>query len=160
MGYAVKRVLGNQAHYLEPKKLEDIYVPKKGFTMIPILGSCPASPKSWVDDNVEEWEELPEKIVKGRRMYLVKAKGDSMNDAGIDDGDLILVDADAEPHNGSIVVICVDYEFTVKKFYKKDHTITLNPDSKNKDHQPMMFDNTANIKLRGVVEAVYMKKLK
>jgi SOS-response transcriptional repressor LexA len=84
-----------------------------------------------------------------------------MNKAGIDDGDLVIVDADAHPSNGQIVIIYIDHEYTMKRFYKNDEQITLMPDSQNPKHTPMMFDTKkCEIILRGVVEAVHWKKIK
>lgn len=131
------------------------------YVKVPLLGSCPASPKSWVDDEVQAWHYFPKEILRGRRLYLLKAKGDSMNKAGIDDGDLVIVDADSQPTNGRIVVVCVDHEYTMKRFYRNDEQVTLMPDSNNQIHAPMMFSaKKSEILLRGVVEAVHWKRLK
>lgn len=162
MSYSFNRALGGQASVLSVNEPQAEYgqEPSKDHTLIPVLGSCPASQKNWVLDQVLKWEPIPKSITRGRRMYLIKAAGDSMDRAGIDNGDLVLVDADREPLNGNIVIISVDHEYTMKRFYKTENRITLAPDSMNPGHVPMMFDSTSEIKLRGVVEAVYLKKLK
>lgn len=134
---------------------------ESNYAKVPLLGSCPASPKMWVEDEVQSWYHFPKEIMKGRRLYLLKAKGDSMNKAGIDDGDLVIVDADAQPTNGRIVIVCVDHEYTIKRFYKNLDQVTLLPDSNNPNHSPMIFDSKkSDILLRGVVEAVHWKKLR
>lgn len=131
------------------------------YAKIPILGKCPASAKAWVADEVEAWHPFPKQLVRGRRLYLLRAHGDSMNRAGIDDKDLVIVDADAPAMNGRIVVICIDNEYTIKRFHKSGNVVTLSPDSNNPDHSPMTFSvDECDMNLRGVVEAVHYKKLR
>ena len=130
------------------------------YVKVPLLGICPASDKKIVLDEVMEWEWLPREDVRGRRVYLLKVKGDSMNRAGIDDGDKILVDAEAQPENGQIVVARIDGESTIKRFYREGTTVTLSPDSTNPKHQPRTFTKQNEIMLRGVVRAVWLKRVK
>lgn len=133
----------------------------KDYAKIPLLGKCPASAKAWVSDEVEGWHYFPKQLVRGRRLYLLKAHGDSMNRAGIDNGDLVIVDADAHPANGRIVVVCIDHEYTIKRFHRSGTSVTLSPDSYNQEHSPTIFDiDDYEIHLRGVVEAIHYKKLK
>jgi Ni,Fe-hydrogenase maturation factor len=73
---------------------------------------------------------------------------------------VILVDADKTPKNGNIVVARVDHECTIKRFYRTDHTVTLMPDSQNAKHQPMTFTKENLVQIRGVVDSVYLKKVK
>lgn len=131
----------------------------KDYAKVPLLGSCPASPKSWMADEIEGWHYFPKQVVKNRRLYLIRAKGDSMNKAGIDDGDLLVVEADREPENGSIVIFCIDHEYTVKKYHRSGTQFTLSPDSLNPKHQLTIYDSRKNeIMIRGVVDSIYMKK--
>jgi repressor LexA len=127
---------------------------------IPLLGNCPASPKRWELDDVEGWYPVLKKDIRGRRLYLLRVVGDSMNKAGIDDGDYILIDADKLPENGNIAVVKVDGECTLKRFYRTRQNVMLVPDSTNPEHQAMTFGPKEEIQLRGVVEAIYMKKVK
>lgn len=131
------------------------------FDRVPLLGACPASNRTWVADEVESWHPFPKDVIKGRKFYLLRVKGDSMNRAGIDNGDLVLVAADREPVNGNIVVICVDHEYTMKRFYKQDNLVNLMPESTNPEHKPCMIDvKKVEVMIRGVVEMVYLKKLR
>lgn len=134
-------------------------IPMKHLVRIPLLGSAPAGPKSFGSDEVESWHEFPKEIVKGRRLYLLRVTGDSMNRAGIESGDIVVVDADKEPTNGAAVVIRVDGDATIKRFYRTNDQITLTPDSTNPEHQPMIVGKRSEVLLRGVVEAVWMKKI-
>ncbi len=127
---------------------------------VPVFSKCPASVKSWVSGDIERYEKISKLFTGGRRMFIMKIHGDSMNRAGIDDGCLVLVDADREPKNGCIVIARVDDECTVKRYYKTDHTITLSPDSTNPEHQPMLFTKSNRIVIHGVVDSIYLKKVK
>lgn len=132
----------------------------KHYVRLPLLGTCPASQKSVVQDEVERWIEFPKELVRGRRLYLLRVRGDSMNRAGIDDADIVIVDADKEPVNGSIVVARIDSESTLKRFYRSEDRITLTPDSTNPKHQPETFTKKNEVMLRGVVDFIWMKKVK
>ncbi len=134
---------------------------KKNYIAVPLLDSCPASEKQFSNDEIERWIELPKEEVRNRRVYLLKIKGDSMNRAGIEDGDTVFVVADEQPKNGNIVIARIDEEeCTCKRFYRTDAQITLMPDSTNMKHQPMIFSRSTHVQIRGVVEAVWMKRLK
>lgn len=131
------------------------------YSKIPILGACPASPRRWVSDEVEVFHCLPKELVRGRRLYILRVSGDSMDRSGMASGDMILVDADAQPQNGDIVVARVDDECTVKRYYREGSQITLMPDSTNTKHSPVSIDaKKSDIILRGVVDSIFMKKLK
>lgn len=62
--------------------------------------------------------------------FLLRVRGSSMRDAGIDDGDLVLVDKAIKPAHGQVVVAVVDGEFTVKRLYAKDGQIKLQASNK------------------------------
>lgn len=130
------------------------------YIKVPLLGHCPASEKTVVNDEVLAWEYLPREIVCGQRVYLLKIKGDSMNRAGIDDGDRVVVCADQQPDNGDVTVVLVDGECTLKRWHRTGHTITLVPDSTNPKHQPQTFTKANDISVRGVVRAVWMKRVR
>lgn len=133
----------------------------KNYDRIPQFEHCPASHKEWVSDEVLRYHALPREISKGRKLYILKAKGDSMNKAGIDNGDLVLVDADAVPVDGKIVVVCVDHEYTMKRFFRSGDQMTLVPESTNPIHRPESFHHSKHdIKIRGVVDKIYLKELR
>lgn len=143
-----------------PIPAQGIELSKTDLIRIPLLGHCPASPKQWVPGEIEDWYPISKKDARGRRLYFLKVKGDSMNKAGIEDGDTVLVDADKHPINGNVAVIKIDGECTMKRFFKNEKGITLVPDSTNSKHQIATFGPDEDIKIRGVVEAVYMKKIR
>lgn len=83
---------------------------------IPLFGgSCPAGFPSPAQDYVEEMLDLNDLCIRHpSATYFVRASGNSMTDAGIKDGDLLVVDKSEKPSHGDIVIAAVDGEFTVK----------------------------------------------
>jgi len=151
----VERALASGSKVIAFSSRPDDYV------KVPLLGECPASHKKWVSDEVETWHFFPSEIARGRKLYLLRVLGDSMDRSGMCDGDLILVDAEAAPSSGDAVVIRVDDECTVKRYYKDGNQVTLTPDSTNSTHRPMVIDvKRSEVLLRGVVDSIYMKKLR
>ncbi|NOS67935.1 MAG: helix-turn-helix domain-containing protein [Candidatus Peribacteraceae bacterium] len=127
----------------------------KGFVKVPILGSAPAGEKTSSEDAVEGWVSLPREMTGGRHSYLLRVKGDSMIGVGIKPGDLVIVDADAQPNNGDVVVIRIDGETCIKKFYKHGRVIVLEP--ANPTYERKEYSSKHDIHLRGVVRGVLWK---
>lgn len=89
---------------------------QKGFIRAPILGSIQAGSPHWAEEQVEDWINLPQTLVRGRRdVFLLKVRGDSMIKAGIFDGDLVIVRPTREAKNNDIVVGLLHDEATVKR---------------------------------------------
>jgi repressor LexA len=89
---------------------------------------------------------------KGHEYFLLRAMGDSMDQAGINDKDILLVRQQETSVNGDKVVALIDEEATVKVFERKNDVIILRPKSKNLTHKPIVL--TDNCKIQGVVVAV------
>ena len=89
---------------------------------------------------------------KGHEYFLLRADGDSMNQAGINPGDLLLIRQQPTAENGQRVVALIDDEATVKEFDRKGDVVILRPRSSNKEHKPIVL--TDNCIIQGVVQAV------
>ena len=87
--------------------------------------------------------------------YFVRAAGDSMKDAGILDGDLLVVDRSITARHGNTVIACVDGEFTVKILQRTPY-IALLP--ANPNYQPIVFRNEQSLEIFGVVTFVIHKQ--
>lgn len=78
------------------------------------------------DDYVEKRIDLNEELIQHREAtFFLRVKGQSMVDAGIDDGDELIVDRAIKPEHGRIVIAAVDGELTVKRFYQRDGVVRL-----------------------------------
>ncbi len=98
---------------------------------IPILGNVAAGIPITAIQNNEDCFSLPSEFVRSRELFMLKVKGDSMINAAILDGDLIIVNHQQSANNGDIVVALVNNceEATVKTFYKENGYIRLQPEN-------------------------------
>lgn len=97
-----------------------------GSLAVPLLGSIPAGGPMVVEEHIEEWINLPNSLIRGRRdarldsqarqVFLLQVRGDSMIGAGILEGDLVIVKPTREVRSGDIVVALLHDEATVKRF--------------------------------------------
>jgi repressor LexA len=106
-----------------------------GFFRAPVLGMVQAGMPHLAEEHVEEWINLPQTFVRGRRdVFLLKIRGDSMINAGMFDGDLVIVRPTREAKNNDIVVALLHDEATVKRFIQIKNRAYLkaeNPDYPN-----------------------------
>lgn len=102
----------------------------KGFVTAPILGNIQAGLPALAEENIEDWVNLPENIVKNRRdVFLLRVRGDSMKNAGILEGDLVIVKPTKEVKHNDIVVALLHDEATVKRFIKIQSRVYLKPEN-------------------------------
>jgi repressor LexA len=97
---------------------------------LPLVGEIAAGGPLLAEQNIEDYVELPERLAKGD--FLLRVKGESMIEAGILDGDIVVVRRQADARNGEIVVALAGDdeaadEATVKTFYREDGRIRLQP---------------------------------
>lgn len=107
----------------------------KGLVAVPLIGHVQAGSPHLAEEHVEEWINLPQTMVKNRRdVFLLRVRGDSMINAGIYEGDLVIVKPTKEAKNNEIVVALLNDEATVKRFIQIKNRAYLkaeNPDYKN-----------------------------
>ena len=94
---------------------------------IPLVGSIAAGVPITADQMVEETMPLPESLVGGGELFMLKVKGESMIDAAICDGDFVVIRQQKDANNGEIVAAMIDGEATVKTFSKKGGKVWLLP---------------------------------
>jgi repressor LexA len=88
----------------------------KGLIRVPILGNIQAGSPHLAEEHIEDWINLPQTLVRGRRdVFLLKVRGDSMTGAGIFNGDLVIVRPTKEAKNNDLVVALLNDEATVKR---------------------------------------------
>ena len=119
---------------------------------LPLIESkIPAGFPSPADDYLEMSLDLNEKLIRNpSSTFFAQITGSSMENAGIQDGDIIIVDKSLQPKNDSILVCSIDGEFTLKRFKKVDHeTGYLMPD--NPKFKPIRVSKDNNFMIWGVV---------
>lgn len=107
---------------------------------IPLLGTIACGTPIFAEENIEAFFPVSVKLAKQPGKYfLLRAEGDSMNKAGITDGDLLLVRQQNTANNGEIVVALIDDEATVKRLKINEFNVVLVPESDNKSHMPIIL---------------------
>ncbi|MGD8328985.1 MAG: transcriptional repressor LexA [Acidobacteriota bacterium] len=127
---------GRARGYALPGTAEQGGVPR----LVPLLGHVPAGPTDLAVEDVERY--LPSRSAHGDEMFALRVRGDSMRDAGIMDGDVVIVRRQPTASSGSIVVALIGDEATVKTLWVDNGSgrgrIELRPE--NPDYQPIVPD--------------------
>lgn len=107
-------------------------------TNVPVLGRVAAGEPILAVEQIEGYVPVPESLRRGRELFALTIKGESMINAGIFDGDIVVVHRTPVANNGDIVVALVDDSATVKRFYKENGHYRLQPE--NDDYEPIIVD--------------------
>jgi repressor LexA len=120
------------------------------FREVPCVGRVAAGTPIWAEQNIEGSFLLDRDFVPGEEVFSLKVSGDSMIDAGIFDGDFVLVKRQDMANAGDVVVAQIGDEATVKKFFPEKLRIRLEP--ANSDYGPIMVErNTPGFAIAGKV---------
>ena len=106
---------------------------RREMTNVPMLGRVAAGEPILAVENVESYFPIPTEYMPNNDSFMLKVKGESMINAGIFDGDNVLVEKCSSARNGDMVVALVDDSATVKTFYKEKDYIRLQPENDNMD---------------------------
>ena len=117
---------------------------------LPVVGHVAAGEPVLAEENIEEYVQLPSVIGGEQGDYILRVRGDSMRDAGILEGDYVVVSAADDADNGEIVVALLEDEATVKRFYREKDRVRLQP--ANKAYKPI---RTRDASVLGRVIGVY-----
>ncbi len=143
--------------------LEDGFVSKDGlgrllpgnlFSGVRLLGSVQAGFPSPAEEELADTMTIDDYLIKNREAtFMLKVSGDSMEEAGIIEGDMVLVERNITPKDGDIVIAEVDHAWTMKYFQKEKGEIRLVP--ANKKYKPIIPQG--ELKIAAVVRAVIRK---
>ena len=129
----------------DPTKPRAIEILDESFNMIrremvnvPIIGTVAAGQPILAEQNIEGYFPIPTEYMPNKQSFMLKVKGESMINAGIFDGDKVLVKQQATAENGDIVVALVDDSATVKTYYKENAHYRLQPENDSMD--PIIVD--------------------
>ena len=123
---------------------------------LPLVGMVPCGAPLLAEENIEAMVPVSKNFVRPNHTYfLLRATGDSMDEVGIRDGDLLLIRQQSVAEEGQKVVALIDDESTVKEFHRGEGVIILKPRSKNKEHQPIILKD--DFQIQGVIVAVIPK---
>lgn len=115
----------------KPRAIEIINtsVTHRNMVDIPLVGKVTAGQPILAQENIENIFSLPKEMVPDSDVFMLSVKGDSMINAGIYNGDIILVQSTNSAENGDIVVALLGDEATIKRFYKESDHIRLQPEN-------------------------------
>ena len=108
---------------------DDFNLVRREMVNVPIIGRVAAGQPILAEENIEDYFPFPAERMPNRQTFLLKVKGESMINAGILDGDYVLVEEAKTASNGSMVVALIDDGATVKRFYKEEGVFRLQPEN-------------------------------
>ena len=157
-GYIVKDPLKSRSIMLTnhvPHEAEPSNVVRPSFSNVvdvPLVGNVAAGEPILAEENITDTLTLPTEIVGDAPSFMLSVRGESMIEAGINDGDYVVVKQQPVANNGDIVVAIVDDGATVKRFYKENDWIRLQPENSSMD--PII---TRDCSIAGKVVAVFRR---
>jgi repressor LexA len=138
----------------KPRAMEILDKAKKAILPrgLPLVGRVAAGQPLLAEENIEDYVEIPQIAGGDEGEYVLKVQGDSMKNAGILEGDYVVVHTTETAENGEIVVALLDDEATVKRFYKEADHIRLQPE--NEALEPIL---TRDVQVLGRVVGVFRR---
>src|ERR1035437_145797 len=129
-------------------------IPKKVFGEVPVLGLVEAGFPSEAEEMVADTMNIDDYLIEHKEStYMLEVKGDSMIDAGIREGDLVIAERKGEPKDGDIVIADVDGGWTMKYFRKRGGKVFL--EAANKNYKPIYPKE--DMKIAAIVRGVIRK---
>lgn len=108
---------------------DDFGMVRRELVNVPIVGQVAAGQPILAEENIDGYFPLPPEYLHNKTTFMLRVKGESMINVGIYDGDLILVEEQPTASNNEIIVALVDDGATVKRFFKEDGHIRLQPEN-------------------------------
>lgn len=144
----------------KPRAIEVIYNSdqdggtSKEMIEIPVVGKVTAGAPILAEENIEDYFPLAISYLKvgNNDLFMLKVSGDSMIEAGINDGDFVIAEKQSYAKNNEIVIALLDDEATVKRFFKEDGHVRLQPE--NSAYEPII---SKDVKILGKVKALFRK---
>ena len=112
-----------------PNKNRAVSFKKNASINIPLIGTVTAGQPIFAYENYEDYYSFPAGSFRGNDLFMLRVQGTSMIDAGICDGDKVIVRKQQSAENGDIVVALLEDSATVKRFFKKENCIVLHPEN-------------------------------
>lgn len=141
---------------LKTRALKIVEEPKEETVSVPIVGKVAAGEPILATENIEDYFSIGESFFSKNSLqndnFILKVQGESMINAGINNGDFIVVSKQSTAKNGEIIVAMIDGEATVKTFYKEKNYIRLQPENDTMD--PIISDK---VEIVGKVIGLFRK---
>ena len=125
------------------KKISNARIEKlssnSGVIRAAVVGSIACGIPNLAEENIEEYVSLPRSMFGNGEFFILKANGESMIDAGIETGDLVVIRKQSCAEDGQIVVALVEDETTLKRLYRENGKVRLHPE--NRDMEDIIVDD-------------------
>src|SRR5882762_10358603 len=129
-----------------------IKLPENSQTVgVPLLGRIAAGQPSTALEEIEDTLPLPRQLFRGKRMFALRVRGDSMIGAGIFDGDVAVLDGEREVRDGEIAAVVVDGEATLKRIYKSSKGLRLHAENPAIPDRLVRASEYNSIRIAGVL---------
>lgn len=151
LGVSIGYLVGSDDN-VEEFPLPDNLIPISKVNRIPVIGTIAAGSPIVASENIESYIMLDQEY---NADFALKVKGDSMIEAGINDGDLALIIKDRPIDNGEIYAVLIDGDATLKKVYKNDDYLTLQPC--NCRYEPIMVKENDHPYIVGKLSGIVRK---
>lgn len=117
---------------------DDFALTRRELVNVPVIGTVAAGTPILAEQNIEDYLPIPAETLPNKEVFMLKVKGNSMIEAGIYNGDKVIVAKQPNAENGDKVVALVDDSATVKTFYKENGHFRLQPENSSMD--PIILD--------------------
>ncbi|MED1419056.1 XRE family transcriptional regulator [Bacillus smithii] len=121
---------------------------------LPIVGRISCGNGIIGYEDIEGYETTPKDWLNGGEYFYLRAKGDSMINARIMDGDLLLIRRQDDVENGEIAAVLIDEDAVLKRVYKTNGSVILQ--SENPKYQPIILDNNKDVRIIGKLKKVVL----
>lgn len=118
---------------------DDFALTRREVVNVPVIGTVAAGTPILAEQNIEDYLPIPAEMLPNKEVFMLKVKGNSMIEAGIYNGDKVIVAKQPDAENGDKVVALVDDSATVKTFYKENGHFRLQPENSTMD--PIILDH-------------------
>ena len=118
---------------------DDFALTRRELVNVPVIGTVAAGVPILAEQNIEDYLPIPAEILPNKEVFMLKVKGNSMIEAGIYNGDKVIVAKQPNAENGNKVIALVDDSATVKTFYKENGHFRLQPENSSMD--PIILDD-------------------
>lgn len=102
---------------------------RSDMVQVPVVGRVTAGVPILATENIEDYISLPQNMIGSGEHFILSVRGESMINAGILDGDYVIVKKQNSAYNGDIVIALIEDEATVKRFYKENGVFRLQPEN-------------------------------
>lgn len=140
---------------MKPRAMEIVGDPnfvRNNSTAVPVIGRVTAGQPILAEENLEDYVVIPEVMLGDGEHFILLVRGDSMIEAGILDGDIVILRQTPYARNGQIVAAMLDGEATLKRFYKENGHFRLQPE--NSSMEPFIVDEVV---ILGTLVALYRR---